>query len=98
MESGAGSPPEGSNGTSFQARTLASSRSLTSGRWPSGSIGVSPLDEEVQSWAEAVRECYADAMAWLKAHPQAALAEREALYVELTSRTHALGLEYAKVY
>lgn len=57
-----------------------------------------PLDGDLQSWAEAVRECYADAQAWLSAHPQAALAQREALYVELTSRTHALGLMYATAY
>jgi transposase len=57
-----------------------------------------PQDGEVQRWAEALRACYAEAQSWLAAHPQAALAEREAFYVVLTSRTHALGLKYAKVY
>src|SRR5439155_11624460 len=55
-------------------------------------------DDAVQSWAEAVGECYADAQAWLAVEGQAAEAAREALYVELSSRTHALGLEYAKAY
>jgi hypothetical protein len=57
-----------------------------------------PLATEVLTWAQAVRTCYDDAVAWLAAHPHAALAEREALYVELTSRTHTLGLRYAKAY
>jgi hypothetical protein len=56
------------------------------------------LDTEVLTWAQAVRACYDDAMAWLEAHPHAPLWEREALYVELTSRTHRLGLLYAKAY
>lgn len=51
----------------------------------------------MQSLAQAVAICYAEAQAWLAAHPQAAQAERETLYLELTSRTHALGLMYAKV-
>jgi transposase len=55
-------------------------------------------DAEVQSWVQALRACYDQAQSWLAAHPQAALAEREALYVELTGRTHVLGLMYAKVY
>jgi hypothetical protein len=57
-----------------------------------------PQDAEVLRWAQAVRACYDDAQAWLATHPQAALAAREAQYVVLTSRTHALGLEYAKAY
>jgi transposase len=57
-----------------------------------------PLDEAVQTWAQAVRACYDDAQAWLAAHPQAALEARAAQYVVLTSRTHALGLQYAKTY
>ena len=56
------------------------------------------LDIEVLTWAQAVRACYDDAVAWLEAHPHAPLWEREALYVELTSRTHRLGLRYAKAY
>ena len=43
-----------------------------------------------------MQQCYTEAQAWLAAHPQAPLPEREAQYVALTSRTHALGLEYAK--
>ena len=57
-----------------------------------------PLDRAVQTWAQAVRACYDDAQAWLAAAGQAALAVRETQYVQLTSRTHALGLTYAKVY
>jgi len=55
-------------------------------------------DAAVLAWVQAVQACYTEAQAWVQAHPQAAQAEREALYVELTSRTHALGLMYAKVY
>jgi transposase len=57
-----------------------------------------PQDDEVMIWAQAVRACYDDAQAWLAAEEHPALAGREALYVELTSRTHALGLMYAKAY
>jgi len=53
-------------------------------------------DAAVQAWAEDVRACYDDAQAWLTAHAQAAPADREAQYVALTSRTHALGLAYAR--
>lgn len=57
-----------------------------------------PQQAEVQAWAQAVRACYDDAQAWLAGTKQPELAEREALYVELTGRTHALGLLYAKAY
>jgi transposase len=57
-----------------------------------------PLDGEVQTWAQAVRACYDDAQAWLAAERQATPDSREAQYVALTGRTHALGLEYAKAY
>jgi transposase len=55
-------------------------------------------DADVQRWALAVRACYDDAQAWLAANPQAPREAREAQYVELTSRSHELGLEYAKAY
>jgi len=51
---------------------------------------------DVLAWAQALRACYDDAMAWLAAEEQPAPASREALYVALTSRTHVLGLQYAK--
>lgn len=57
-----------------------------------------PQQAEVQAWAQAVRACYDDAQAWLAGTKQPKLAEREAQYVELSSRTHALGVEYAKAY
>ena len=53
---------------------------------------------DVVEWAQALRGCYDDAMAWLAAEGQMAPASREALYVTLTGRTHALGLQYAKAY
>jgi transposase len=56
------------------------------------------LEAEVQTWAQAVRACYDDAQAWLAAAGQARLEARVAQYVVLTSRTHALGLMYAKAY
>ena len=57
-----------------------------------------PQDAEVMIWAQALRGCYDDAQAWLAVEGQVALEAREALYVELTSRTHALGRQYAKAY
>jgi hypothetical protein len=56
------------------------------------------LEDDVQTWAQAVRACYDDAQAWLVAEEQATLEGREAQYVVLTSRTHALGQQYAKAY
>ena len=55
-------------------------------------------DSDVQTWVQALRACYDAAQAWLAAHPQAALEAREETYVMLTSRTHALGVQYAKAY
>ena len=57
-----------------------------------------PQDGEVMMWAQAVRACYDDAVAWLAAEGQARLEARAAQYVVLTGRTHALGLQYAKAY
>jgi transposase len=51
---------------------------------------------EVLAWAEDVRALYDDAQAWLTAHTQPSQAARERAYVALTSRSHALGLAYAK--
>jgi hypothetical protein len=53
-------------------------------------------EADVLAWVLAVRACYDDAQAWLAAHPQAEQQAREAQYVELTERSHALGLLYAK--
>src|SRR4029079_7899566 len=47
-------------------------------------------------WAQAVRACYAEAQTWLHAHPQPPQAAREQQYVALVTRTHALGLSYAR--
>jgi len=53
---------------------------------------------EVVAWAKAVRSQYDAAQSWLEAHPAATQEQREACYVELVVRTHALGLQYAKAY
>jgi hypothetical protein len=53
-------------------------------------------DAEVLAWAQAVRALYDDAMAWLSSPAQPSQAARESEYVELTTRSHALGLAYAK--
>lgn len=53
-------------------------------------------DADVVAWALAVRALYDDAQAWLTTHAQPSQAARETEYVELTSRSHALGLAYAK--
>jgi hypothetical protein len=51
---------------------------------------------EVQAWAQSVRALYERALAWLDEHPQPSQAQREREYVELTSGSHRLGLEYAR--
>jgi len=43
-----------------------------------------------------VRACYDEAQTWLHAHPQPPQAAREQQYVALVTRTHALGLSYAR--
>src|SRR5215207_8673078 len=53
-------------------------------------------DAEVLAWAQAVRALYDDALAWLASQVQPSQAARESEYVELTTRSHALGLAYAK--
>jgi transposase len=53
-------------------------------------------DAAVVAWAMAVRACYDTAQAWVAANAQAPPADREALYVKLTSQTHGLALQYAR--
>jgi transposase len=58
-------------------------------------------DTVVVAWAEDVRALYDEAQTWLQLQAvptQATQAAREAQYVVLTSRTHALGLTYATTY
>jgi transposase len=54
-------------------------------------------EAEVLAWADSVRTLYDDALAWLTEQAQPAQAAREREYVQLTGRSHALGLMYAKV-
>ena len=54
-----------------------------------------PKAADVLAWVEEVRQLYDDGQKWLQDHPQPTAEEREALYVQLTGRTHALGLRYA---
>jgi transposase len=53
-------------------------------------------DADVVAWALAVRALYDDAQAWLAAQAQPSQAGRETEYVQLTGRSHRLGLAYAK--
>src|SRR3954470_18734488 len=57
---------------------------------------ANPQDAQVLAWAQSVRALYDDAVAWLASQRQPSQAARESTYVELTSRSHALGLMYAK--
>lgn len=52
---------------------------------------------EVMEWAQEVRALYDDAQTWLREQQQPTRDEREQQYIELTARTHALGLAYARV-
>jgi hypothetical protein len=54
-------------------------------------------DVAVVEWAQCVRRLYDDAQTWLREQEQPTQAEREQQYVQLTARTHALGLSYARV-
>jgi hypothetical protein len=58
---------------------------------------VIPEPVAVHRWCQAVRQLYDDAQTWLKQHPTASQADREAEYVRLTGQRHALGLHYAQV-
>jgi len=53
--------------------------------------------DEVQSWAQSVRALYEQARTWLDEHPQPSQEQRERVYVELSSASHRLGLQYARV-
>jgi hypothetical protein len=55
-------------------------------------------DTDVLMWAQEVRALYDDAKAWLAAPGQPSQAARESTYVELSGRSHALALQYAKAY
>jgi hypothetical protein len=52
-------------------------------------------DADVVAWALAVRALYDNAQVWLADQVQPRQAARETAYVELTGRSHALGLAYA---
>ena len=54
-------------------------------------------EADVLRWAQDVRDVYDDAQAWLRLPREPTMVEREMKYVELVSRTHLLGLEYAKI-
>lgn len=56
-----------------------------------------PLQAAVVAWALAVRARYDNANTTLGGDPALDQAAREALYVRLTSASHALGLTYAQV-
>lgn len=55
-------------------------------------------DADVLNWAAKVRALYDDAQAWLEATASPTAPERETQYIDLTSRSHALGLQYATAY
>lgn len=55
-------------------------------------------EAEVLEWAQSVRALYDQAQKCLHEQPEPSQEQREELYVELTSRSHRLGLEYAKAY
>jgi hypothetical protein len=54
-------------------------------------------DVAVTAWAQKVRALYDQAQTWLEAHAQAKPEAREAEYVSLVERVHALGLMYASL-
>lgn len=53
-------------------------------------------EAEVQSWAQSVRGLYEQASEWLHEQHQPSQEQRERVYVELTSGSHRLGLQYAR--
>ncbi|GAB4178137.1 MAG: hypothetical protein Fur005_40310 [Roseiflexaceae bacterium] len=53
-------------------------------------------DSAVQTWVQELRATDDDAKTWLGAYAQAPPEKREAEYVALTSRSHALGLHYTR--
>jgi len=54
-----------------------------------------PAQNAVQEWAQAVRQLYLDACAWLLAYPTPTLAERRAEYQSLFTQACRLGEQYA---
>lgn len=54
-----------------------------------------PQAADVLRWAQAVRALYDEAQQWLHTHPELSQEAREQMYVELTSRSHVLGVQYA---
>jgi hypothetical protein len=52
--------------------------------------------DEVLLWAQSVRALYDQAQSFLHEQSEPSQEQRERLYVELTSNSHRLGLEYAK--
>src|SRR5829696_1265735 len=54
-------------------------------------------EEEVQVWAQSVRALYEQARTWLDEQVQPSQEMRERVSVELTSGSHRLGLQYARV-
>jgi hypothetical protein len=55
-----------------------------------------PNDAMVVGWAQAVRALYDQAQTWLHEHPTPSQEARELRYIDLVTRTHALGKEYAR--
>ena len=53
---------------------------------------------DVLSWAQSVRALYDQAQEWLSEHREPSQEQRERAYVELSSASHGLGLQYAKAY
>jgi transposase len=53
-------------------------------------------EADVLAWAQSVGGLYDQANEWLQNHPEPSQAEREREYVELTSGSHWLGLQYAR--
>jgi transposase len=51
---------------------------------------------DVLEWAQSVRALYDRAQEWLSDHLEPSQEQREREYVELTSASHQLGLQYAK--
>jgi transposase len=56
-----------------------------------------PHDAAVVAWAQTLRTTYDEAMLWRTANAQAPPDARAAQYVTLTSQTHRLGQQYARV-
>jgi hypothetical protein len=51
---------------------------------------------DVLEWAQSVRALYDRAQEWLSEHAAPSQEQRERAYVELSSASHGLGLQYAK--